>query len=137
MDAQSRLSYQDPLDSQGPRVQDPLDAQGPRDPLSQQGERPGSVRSQIVDEALDGPLGEGSVGRGVTEASPAPGMSRRDTEGSLEMETAVDDQENNDTTDSSSTWSPEVLQMRGPVTNTKPREKLCLKTNKTCICMGL
>ncbi|XP_067099145.1 synaptotagmin-16 isoform X2 [Osmerus mordax] len=119
MDAQSRLSYQDPLDAQGPRDQDPLDAQGPRDqdpldaqglidPLSQQ--RPGSVRSQVVDEALDGPLGEGSVGRGVTEASPAPGRSRQATEGSLEMETAVDDQDNadnNDATDSSSTWSPE------------------------------
>ncbi|XP_062325862.1 synaptotagmin-16 isoform X2 [Osmerus eperlanus] len=96
---------QDPLDAQGPRDQDPLDAQGLIDPLSQQ--RPGSVRSQ---EALDGPRGEGSVGRGVTEASPAPGMSRRATEGSLEMETAVDDQDNednNDATDSSSTWSPE------------------------------
>ena len=113
MDAQSRLSYhQDPLDAQGPRDQDPLDTQGPRHPLSQPGERPGSVRSQVVDEPLDDPLGEGSVGRGVTEASPTPGMSRRLTEGSLEMETAVDDQDNNDATDSSSTWSPEVRQMR-------------------------
>lgn len=98
MDAQRRQSHQDPLD-----------AQTTRDPLSCGAERHSSMRSQDLAEGLDSPLREGSVGRGVTGGSPAPNMSRRASEGSLEMETAVDNQgfDNNDPTDSSSTWSPE------------------------------
>ncbi|XP_035598911.1 synaptotagmin-16 isoform X1 [Oncorhynchus keta] len=77
-----------------------------QNPLSYGDEKRGSLGSQEMAEVLDGPPREGSLDTG---GSPAPNMSRQATEGSLEMETAVDNQgdDNNDPTDSSSTWSPE------------------------------
>lgn len=80
-----------------------------QNPLSYGDEKLGSLGSQEMAEGLDGPPREDSMDTG---GSPAPNMSLQATEGSLEMETAVDNQgdDNNDPTDSSSTWSPEVLQ---------------------------
>ncbi|XP_015205668.2 synaptotagmin-16 isoform X1 [Lepisosteus oculatus] len=66
----------------------------------------GSLGSRGTAEGLGAGLRKCSEG---TEASLAPSLSRQATEGSLEMETAVDNQgyDNNDATDTSSTWSPE------------------------------
>ncbi|XP_066550322.1 synaptotagmin-16 isoform X3 [Amia ocellicauda] len=82
----SRLSYQD-----APSYRD--DATGPQG-------------AALVSEELGGELRRTSR---ATEGSLAPSISRQATEGSLEMETAVDNQgyDVNDATDSSSTWSPE------------------------------
>ncbi|XP_061104929.1 synaptotagmin-16 isoform X3 [Conger conger] len=87
-DGLSRLSYQDPL-------------------TYGEDERR-SVRSQDMEDGLEPKPRRASA---VTEGSLAPSQSRQATEGSVEMETAVDNQgyDNNEATDSSSTWSPEVL----------------------------
>ena len=92
-----------------------------QNPLSYGDEKRGSLGSQEMAEVLDGPPREGSLDTG---GSPAPNMSRQATEGSLEMETAVDNQgdDNNDPTDSSSTWSPEVLQPTSPRCHLGPGE---------------
>ncbi|MBN3307726.1 SYT16 protein, partial [Amia calva] len=85
-DRLSRLSYQD-----APSYRD---------------DERGSLGSRGVSEELGGELRRTSR---ATEGSLAPSISRQATEGSLEMETAVDNQgyDVNDATDSSSTWSPE------------------------------
>ncbi|XP_061104920.1 synaptotagmin-16 isoform X2 [Conger conger] len=85
-DGLSRLSYQDPL-------------------TYGEDERR-SVRSQDMEDGLEPKPRRASA---VTEGSLAPSQSRQATEGSVEMETAVDNQgyDNNEATDSSSTWSPE------------------------------
>ncbi|XP_064179987.1 synaptotagmin-16-like isoform X1 [Anguilla rostrata] len=88
-DGLSRLSYQDPL-------------------MCGEDER-GSVGSRgTADELEPGPRAASAV----TEDSLDPGPSLQGAEESMEMETAVDNQgfDNNEATDSSSTWSPEVLQ---------------------------
>ncbi|KAJ8411715.1 hypothetical protein AAFF_G00153530 [Aldrovandia affinis] len=85
-DGLSRLSYQDPL-------------------THREDER-GSLGSQ---DTADGPEPNPRRASAGTEGSMAPSLSRQATEGSPEMETAVDNQgyDNNEATDSSSTWSPE------------------------------
>ncbi|XP_035284782.1 synaptotagmin-16 isoform X5 [Anguilla anguilla] len=88
-DGLSRLSYQDPL-------------------MCGEDER-GSLGSRgTADELEPGPRAASAV----TEDSLDPGPSLQGAEESMEMETAADNQgfDNNEATDSSSTWSPEVLQ---------------------------
>ncbi|XP_036397969.1 synaptotagmin-16 isoform X1 [Megalops cyprinoides] len=86
VDGLSRLSYQDPL--------------------TYGDDERGSLGSQDTADGMEPGGRKASAG---TEGSLAPSLSRQATEGSLEMETAVDNQgyDNNDATDSSSTWSPE------------------------------
>ncbi|XP_035284738.1 synaptotagmin-16 isoform X2 [Anguilla anguilla] len=85
-DGLSRLSYQDPL-------------------MCGEDER-GSLGSRgTADELEPGPRAASAV----TEDSLDPGPSLQGAEESMEMETAADNQgfDNNEATDSSSTWSPE------------------------------
>ncbi|XP_056151403.1 synaptotagmin-16 [Lampris incognitus] len=91
--------------------------QGVQDPLSYGAEEREGVSTYSLDtpDGVEGPLREGSMGTGGsvgTAASPSPSMSCQATDGSLEMETAVDQQgyNNHDPTDSSSAWSPEQEQ---------------------------
>ncbi|KAM6462606.1 synaptotagmin-16 isoform 1-T2 [Liasis olivaceus] len=85
IDGFSQLSYQDNLSSH-------------EDDLL-------SISSRIVVESR----GSGQPKDSEVEVSATPSLSRQETEGSLEMETAFSNQgfEGNDATDSSSAWSPE------------------------------
>ncbi|KAM3870910.1 synaptotagmin-16 [Diretmus argenteus] len=94
MDAQSRPDFQDPLSYQAEEKEK------------------ASIGSVETPDGLVGPLKEVSLGAGGSVGSrhsPTPSMSRHAADDSLEMETAVDQQgyDNNNPTDSSSTWSPE------------------------------
>ncbi|KAI1895373.1 hypothetical protein AGOR_G00105620 [Albula goreensis] len=81
-----------------------------QDPLTYKEDERGSFRSP---DPADGLMPNQRKASADTEGSLAPSLSRQATEGSFEMETAVDNQgyDNNEATDSSSTWSPEVLQV--------------------------
>ncbi|XP_078145617.1 synaptotagmin-16 [Centroberyx gerrardi] len=92
-----------------------MDAQtkqeGFQDPLSYGAEEKekastAALETPVDPEGPEGPQGDGSPGPG---ASPTPSLSLQAAEGSVDMETAVDQQgyDNNEPTDSSSTWSPE------------------------------
>ncbi|XP_025021814.1 synaptotagmin-16 isoform X1 [Python bivittatus] len=85
LDGFSQLSYQDNLSSH-------------EDDLL-------SISSRIAVESR----GSGQPKDSEVEVSATPSLSRQETEGSLEMETAFSNQgfEGNDATDSSSAWSPE------------------------------
>lgn len=85
LDGFSHLSYQDNLSSH-------------EDDLL-------SISSRVVESR-----GSGQPKDSEVDVSATLSLSRQETEGSLEMETAFSNQgfEGNDETDSSSAWSPEV-----------------------------
>ncbi|XP_026554422.1 synaptotagmin-16 isoform X2 [Pseudonaja textilis] len=84
LDGFSHLSYQDNLSSHEDDLQ--------------------SISSRVVESRSSGQPKDSEV-----DVSATPSLSRQETEGSLEMETAFSNQgfEGNDETDSSSAWSPE------------------------------
>ncbi|XP_019909381.2 synaptotagmin-16 isoform X4 [Esox lucius] len=102
-----------------------------QDPLSSGDKKRGSLRAQETTEGMGGPPQEGSLD---TAASLVPSQSCQATEGSLGMETAVDNQgyDKMDPTDSSSTWSPEQehltveeVHSRPPSTTPRPPISKC------------
>lgn len=76
--------------------------QGFQDPLSAAVEE----RERASAQSLDKPAVVEASG---ARDSPTPSMNRQAADGSEDTEKAVD-HDKNDATDSSSTWSPEVLQ---------------------------